>query len=77
MKTVTAAEANRQFSSLLRGVARGEVFTVVSRNRPVAIIGPAEAGATERQKAKQILLARLVKQSVTGARDWTRTELYD
>ena len=33
MRTVTAADANRQFSSVLREVSQGETFTVVSRGR--------------------------------------------
>ncbi|MHB8972349.1 MAG: type II toxin-antitoxin system Phd/YefM family antitoxin [Pirellulaceae bacterium] len=77
MKTVTAAEANRQFSALLRGVAQGEVFTVVSRGRSVAVIGPAEAGEVAQQKAKASLLARLAAQPVTGSRDWKRADLYE
>ena len=33
MRTVTAADANRQFSSVLHEVSQGETFTVVSRGR--------------------------------------------
>ena len=36
MKTVTAAEANRQFSTGLREVAHGESVLVTSRGKPVA-----------------------------------------
>lgn len=36
MATISASEANRSFSSLLRQVAQGERFTVLSRGRPVA-----------------------------------------
>ena len=41
MKTISAADANRYFSSLLRDVATGEVVTVVSRGKPVAVISAA------------------------------------
>ncbi|MBN6745743.1 type II toxin-antitoxin system prevent-host-death family antitoxin, partial [Acidithiobacillus sp. MC2.1] len=48
MRTVTAADANRQFSSVLREVSQGETFTVVSRGRPVATIAPASADHARR-----------------------------
>ena len=77
MRTVTAAEANRQFSAVLREVAQGETITVVSRGRPVATIAPADATDGQRHAAKALLLARLRGQPATGTRDWTRDELYD
>ncbi len=36
MKTVSAAEANREFSKLLRDVQQGETVTITSRGKPVA-----------------------------------------
>jgi len=77
MKTVTAAEANRNFSSLLREARQGEVYIVLSRGKPVATIGPALPGDAERPSAKAALIARLQGQKVTGARKWTRDELYE
>jgi prevent-host-death family protein len=76
MKTINASEANRRFSKLLREVARGEVYTIVSRGKPMASIAPADEDASQRRKAKADLLERLNRQAVTGARDWTRDELY-
>jgi prevent-host-death family protein len=76
MKTVTAADANRNFSSLLREARQGEVYIVLSRGKPVATIGPALTTDTERSSAKERLIARLQDQKVTGARNWTRDELY-
>jgi prevent-host-death family protein len=77
MKTVTAAEANRNFSALLREARHGEVYVVLSRGKPVATIGPAVSMDTARLAAKETLLARLQNQDVTGARTWTRDELYE
>ncbi len=77
MRTVTAADANRQFSSVLREVSQGETFTVVSRGRPVATIAPASADHAQRRAAKARLLLRLRAQGRTGARDWSRNELYE
>jgi prevent-host-death family protein len=89
MRTVTAADANRQFSSLLRDVSQGEIFTVVSRGKPVATIAPAKLADAQRNAAKAALVARLRKQEVEGdaggdaggnaggERNWTRDELYE
>lgn len=77
MKTVTASDANRQFSSVLREVAHGEIITVVSRGKPVATISPAKAANAQRNAAKMTLLKRLNSQKITGARNWNRDELYE
>lgn len=77
MKTVTAAEANRQFSRVLREISQGETFTVLSRGTPVATIAPAKAGEASQRVAKTTLLARLRGQQASGARTWTREELYE
>lgn len=76
MKTVTAADANRQFSALLREVAAGEVVTVVSRGKPVATMAPVKTVDPVREVARGQLLARLEAQAASGARDWVRAELY-
>ena len=77
MKTITAADANRHFSSLLREVASGEVVTVLSRGKPVATMAPVQAGGSTREAAKLDLLARLRLQKSGEARNWTRAELYE
>ena len=77
MKTVTASDANRQFSSVLREVAHGEIVTVTSRGKPVATISPAKVANAQRSVAKMTLLKRLSKQATTGARNWKRDDLYE
>ena len=77
MKTVTAAEANRQFSRVLREIGQGETFTVLSRGTPVATIAPAKVGEVAQRAAKDTLLARLRGQTASGQRNWTREELYE
>ncbi|HKK00668.1 MAG TPA: type II toxin-antitoxin system prevent-host-death family antitoxin [Desulfuromonadales bacterium] len=77
MKTISAADANRHFSRLLREVSQGEDYTVVSRGRPVATIRPAKPADAERRSAKAALLARLRAQAATGSRTWGREELYE
>lgn len=77
MKTISAGDANRHFSNLLRDVATGEVITVLSRGRPVATIAPARSDSGEREAAKLSLLGRLRTQKTTGARNWSRDDLYE
>ena len=78
MKTVSAAEANRHFSSLLREVSRGERITVTSRGKPVATISAADlVEHSQRAAAKRSLLSRLRATKATGTRDWSRHQLYD
>ncbi len=77
MKTISAAEANRQFSTVLREVSQGEEFTVLSRGRAVAAIVPIRKSGSDHKTAKQSLLVRLRKQSITGSREWNRAELYN
>ena len=77
MKTVSAAEANRHFSSLLRDAATGTIITVLSRGKPVATIGPANTAQGSQKSARLQLLDRLRSQKPTGARNWTRDELYE
>jgi prevent-host-death family protein len=75
VRTITASDANRNFSSLLRDVASGESIIIVSRGTPVAKISPVDA-KTGAATAKKSLLLRLSCQKATGQRGWTRNELY-
>ena len=77
MKSISSADANRHFSAVLRDVSAGEEVVVVSRGKPVAKIIGVQAGDQTRLSAKAALLKRLRAQSVSGARNWTRNELYE
>jgi len=79
MKTVTAAEANRNFSALLKDVARGECALVTSRGKPVATIAPLERPVEDahRELARQQLLGYLRNVEPLGPITWTRDELYE
>lgn len=78
MQTITASEANRHFSEILRKAASGEKITILSRKRAVAEIGPVPRQAQGKCLiAKQELLARLNEQAPTSYRNWTREELYE
>jgi prevent-host-death family protein len=75
-KTVSAADANRTFSQLLQGVRKGRSYVVTSHGKPIARISPVEDAGIG-TGAREILLDRLRKQSVTRAVRWTRDELYE
>ena len=77
MKTITAANANRAFSSLLREVRKGEEITILSRGTPVAKITSVNSDAKQKKAMKNLLLSRLKAQEVTGFRNWTRNELHN
>ena len=76
-ETVSAAEANRQFSTLLRGVRDGNSYVVTSHGRPVAKLVPVDEEAIAREQARERLFARLRSQPVRNIGRWTRDELYD
>jgi prevent-host-death family protein len=76
MRNMSAADANRHFSRLLRDVQAGETVTVTSRGVPVATIAPAVSGGDEAKTARQALLRRLQNQPAAGG-TWNRDELYE
>ncbi|MGH6677392.1 MAG: type II toxin-antitoxin system Phd/YefM family antitoxin [Bradyrhizobium sp.] len=76
-EAISAAEANRQFSLLLRGVREGRSYVVTSHGKPVARIVPAGKHENVAAGARTTLLSRLEKQPVVQAKRWTRDELYE
>lgn len=76
-KTVSAAEANRNFSQLLHGVRQGRVYVVTSHGKPVAKVSPVEGDGEAAETARAHLLARLRRQKTTRIGRWTRDDLYE
>ena len=80
-KSVSAADANRKFSELLRGVRKGRSYVVTSHGRSVARLVPAENDARPANATRSVLFSRLRKQKpLTGAKArkrWKRDELYE
>lgn len=76
MKTIAATDANRGFSGLLRQVSEGEEITILSRGKPVAKVTSVNSSTSQKNSMKKVLLTRLKAQNVTGARNWSRDELY-
>ncbi|MFX4086826.1 type II toxin-antitoxin system prevent-host-death family antitoxin [Sphingobium lactosutens] len=76
-QAVSAADANRKFSMILRGVRDGNSYVVTSHGRPVARIIPADREEEATSGARAVLLARLARQDIVQIGRWTRDELYD
>lgn len=76
-EAISAADANRKFSLLLRGVREGRSYVVTSHGRPVARLGPVGKPDAVTAGTRTALLARLEKQPVMRAKRWTRDELYE
>jgi antitoxin (DNA-binding transcriptional repressor) of toxin-antitoxin stability system len=75
---VSASEANRTFSALLRQVTQGQTFTVLSHRLPVATFAAASATQGGMGASRQALLAGLTTQPASGEfRTWRRDALYD
>ena len=76
-KAISAADANRSFSQLLREVKQGRSYVVTNHGQPVARISPAETAGRVGAKARASLIARLRSQKVRTIGRWTRDELYE
>lgn len=76
-KAVSAADANRRFSELLRTVKKGRSVIVTSHGRPVAKIMPVVEDERAAAGARSALFARLRTERVVNVGRWTRDELYD
>jgi prevent-host-death family protein len=76
-KAVSAADANRRFSELLRTVKKGRSVIVTSHGKPVAKISPVIDDEHAAEGARSALLSRLSRQRAVKVGRWTRVELYD
>jgi prevent-host-death family protein len=77
MGSVSAADANRDFSKLLRAVRDGDSFVITSHGNPVAKIIPFVTTDRVRAAAKKRLMAHLRAQPAMKIGRWTRDELYE
>lgn len=81
MRTISAREANQQFSKILEAAVGGEEITITRRGVPVAKLVPVGAAAVEaeheRRKAEALAWLRAggLKGGIVAG--WTRDELYD
>ena len=74
-KAISAAEANRKFSQVLREVREGLSYIVTSHGKPVARIAPVHDARSE--GPKKALLRRLRSQPILNIGRWDRDELYE
>ncbi len=75
-QSVSAADANRRFSELLRKVKGGRSVIVTSHGKPVARIVPVTERDQTVEGARGALLDRLRGETVVNV-GWTRDELYE
>lgn len=77
-KTISAAEANRKFSQVLREVGEeGRSYVVTSHGRPVARIAPLRVDQSARNRARTSLFKRLRGEAVAKIGRWQREDLYE
>ncbi len=76
-KTVSAADANRRFSEVLRTVKKGRSVIVTSHGKPVARITPAVEDERAAAGARAALFTRLRTERAVNVGRWRRDELYD
>jgi prevent-host-death family protein len=79
---VSAAEANRNFSKLLRDVQDGATITITSRGKPVAVMSAvdAEAAATElegKERAWRDMIAEWRRAPLMHLGTFNRDDCYD
>jgi prevent-host-death family protein len=75
-EAVSAADANRRFSELLRNVRKGKSVVVTSHGKAVARIVPMTDRDQTTHGARAALLSRLRAQPVVDIGQWSRDELY-
>ena len=76
-KAISAADANRKFSQLLRDVREGQSYVVTSHGKPVARIAPFKEDQATAVRARASLLTRLRAERVVKIGRWKREDLYD
>lgn len=76
-KFISAADANRRFSALLREVREGNQYVVTSHGWPIARLVPVSKGSDVARAQRAILLSRLEGQPLSNAGRWAREELYE
>ena len=75
-ETITAAEANRKFSEMLRKVRDGQTVVVTVHGKPAAKLVAFTGDAGVADNAHRSLVARLSGQPTVNAGRWTRASLY-
>lgn len=74
-RAISASEANQHFSELLRDVAEGQSFTVMSRGRSVARVIPVDRDREHR--SIEHLLKFVSGLPIRHSGQWSRDDLYE
>ena len=80
MRTVSLMTANREFSSLIREVERGEGVSITRRRRPIAKLAPHSTDKTtgpEWMAAYRRMMAQFDEGGSLGGMKVLREDLYD
>ena len=81
MKTVSARQANHEFSALLSRAERGEKILITKHNKPVAVLSPYRPPGMNAERKKAIEQAlRLMKKGLPwgdALPRFTRDEMHD
>jgi prevent-host-death family protein len=75
-RIITASEANRDFSKMLREVGSGASYTISVHGKPVADLVP-RVDKKKMEKAKEMLLKHLRSQKPMNSGPWSRDEAYE
>jgi prevent-host-death family protein len=70
MKTVSARQANHEFSDLLSRVERGKEILITKRNKPVAVLSPYRPPLMTPEREKAIQHAIDVIDRPSNVLDW-------
>lgn len=76
-EAISAAQANRRFSEVLRAVRHGRSYVVTSHGKPIAKIVPVSPHDEVMAGARAALIRRLRSQPVVDIGSWSRDELYE
>ena len=77
LRTITATEANRNFSEVARQIKDGDSFIVTSHGEPIIRMERVDKEMLRREVARRELLERLDRQEGVKIVSWSRDELYD
>lgn len=77
MIRITATEANRHFSEILKKASKGEEIQIESRGQLIAELTSARKVEKFQLSARQRLFERLRKNETVVVGDWAREDLYD
>jgi prevent-host-death family protein len=81
MKTVSARQANQEFSAVLSRAERGEEVLITKHNKPVAVLSPYRASAMTAERKRTIRHAvNLMKKGLPwgdALPPFTRDDMHD